>query len=449
MESFGLSVVALAAIAVPGVLFIISFLSGSLVKRTSISFGPAVDIAIFLFLSFVINALYGGSIGFIISLICRFFREPALLPTLLTIIQQFVAGVAASFSSELYISLFAFAYLLLISLFSIVCGYCFAFIFDASTSIFSNHLFSRAAWIGRQRGTTICSILCKFGGENSFVIYIGELKSILINDQHEIAYLSISRVQRSLLRFGLYEGQILVSDPGAVEGIGLSADLVINGSEIENIALSYLSVKDTKTREYKNFVSLRRRIYGVILVPALISMICYAGLLWHPPSVATVLSPASPNLTIMITSQIQLNAEIVKELPIISKDLTGIFVDLDRLTGPGQPPGHSLSAFRVLFDWNSAQLTPFDAAIITTAAAAYESDKSSAIEVSGYADHSGAMALNRALAERRARAVVSQLVDDHVPLSNIFIHAFGSTSVSAKSGAAADAEDRRVEIIVQ
>ena len=59
-------------------------------------------------------------------------------------------------------------------------------------------LFTRVASTARTGGATICSALCRFGGENSFVIYIGEVRWIVLDDKNAVNYLSMSLTRRSL-----------------------------------------------------------------------------------------------------------------------------------------------------------------------------------------------------------------------------------------------------------
>jgi len=47
VSSYGLAIVALAATVSPGVIFVLSFFNFSIIKRNAITFGPAVDLAVF------------------------------------------------------------------------------------------------------------------------------------------------------------------------------------------------------------------------------------------------------------------------------------------------------------------------------------------------------------------------------------------------------------------
>ncbi|MDE2581914.1 MAG: OmpA family protein [Rhodospirillales bacterium] len=106
-------------------------------------------------------------------------------------------------------------------------------------------------------------------------------------------------------------------------------------------------------------------------------------------------------------------------------------------------------SYLVFFDWDSAALTARARDIVHTAAQNVSRVQVTRIEVNGYTDTSGSPAYNRALSERRGRAVAAELVRDGVAANLIVIHGFGETHLLVPTGPnVREPQNRRVEIIL-
>jgi OmpA-OmpF porin, OOP family len=105
--------------------------------------------------------------------------------------------------------------------------------------------------------------------------------------------------------------------------------------------------------------------------------------------------------------------------------------------------------YLVFFNWDSAALSARARAIVRTAAQNVSRVQVTRIEVNGYTDTSGTPAYNRALSERRAHAVASELVRDGVAAGSITIRGFGETHPLVPTGPGVrEPQNRRVEIIL-
>jgi len=105
------------------------------------------------------------------------------------------------------------------------------------------------------------------------------------------------------------------------------------------------------------------------------------------------------------------------------------------------------SSYRVLFNWDRADLTDQGRQIIREAAAV---SGNSRIEVDGHTDTSGPQRYNLVLSMRRARAVATELVRDGVPLAAINIQGYGEAQPLVPTGdGVREPLNRRVEIILQ
>jgi len=106
--------------------------------------------------------------------------------------------------------------------------------------------------------------------------------------------------------------------------------------------------------------------------------------------------------------------------------------------------------YLVFFDWNRSDLTDRARQIISEAAAARTTVRSTRIEVSGHADRSGSDAYNQALSMRRAEAVAAELVRRGVPRSELVIQAFGeSRPLVPTADGVREPQNRRVEIVLR
>jgi len=295
MSSFGLSIIALAAMVAPGVLFIVSFFSASLIKRTSISFGPAIDIAVFSSLSLVINGVYGGCVGWLIAIPFGRLNQPRLLPSLTDTLYQFGSSTGMlDKSSILSASLFCYVYLVAISIASVCLGICCSILYDLSGVRFANSVLTRTAQIARRRGVTICSALCKFGGDGTFVIYIGEIKEIVLNEKNEIGYILIRQVRRSVLHIEATAMTVHHSLPEQIPGIEDPRDeFKIPGASIENIAFRHFDMWPVLGAGKRFRFLLKLAICGLfVVVPPLISLYKYHGLITQSLSPAAGCAPA-------------------------------------------------------------------------------------------------------------------------------------------------------------
>jgi OmpA-OmpF porin, OOP family len=117
---------------------------------------------------------------------------------------------------------------------------------------------------------------------------------------------------------------------------------------------------------------------------------------------------------------------------------------------PPPPPAAQAQTFQVYFGLNEATLTGRNLTVVKDAAAAAAKGASTRIEVTGYADTSGNAAANRALSERRAKAVTAALVRDGVAMGAISTQARGDTNPAVATGpGVVESKNRRVEILLQ
>jgi hypothetical protein len=270
MSSFGLSIVALAAMVGPGVIFFVSFFNFSIIKRTTISFGPAVDIAVFFSLSLLINALFGGFIGWVAAA----FYDPCgtrmladLIGTLSLLIH---GGREPQVCSTGFWASYFYLYLTILCVASAILGGCAVLLYESLGFSFGSGVFKKITRCARTAGVTTCSALCKFGGENSLIVYVGRVNEITLDDKYNISYLSISNVQRSLLTIG---AQVSASAAEDIANIASSDEFVIPGASIENIAFSHLNGRMTR-RSYARMLLCTL----AICLPILISLVMYFNL---------------------------------------------------------------------------------------------------------------------------------------------------------------------------
>ncbi|HVG82604.1 MAG TPA: OmpA family protein [Methylomirabilota bacterium] len=106
--------------------------------------------------------------------------------------------------------------------------------------------------------------------------------------------------------------------------------------------------------------------------------------------------------------------------------------------------------FVVLFDLGQASLDAEDLTVVSSAAAEFRRTGSTRVVVRGHTDTSGSAELNRALSERRARAVADELVRQGVPTDAITTDAAGETALAVQTGDdVVEANNRRVEIDIE
>ena len=284
MLSFGITIVALASVVAPGVLFVVSFFTFSIIKRTAISFGPAIDVAVFFSLSLLINGLFGGFIGWL-SLGIYDPCGQRLLPEINSVIGQLFVGSAGSGGcSTQSAAAFFYIYLTLLCVMSCLAGAVAVAGVELSGLRFAHGVFTKVSSTARKSGVTTCSALCKFGGENSFVIYTGEVREIVLDDKNYITHLSIKKTQRSLMHI---QYGITATGAAAIPFVSETDEFIIPGASIQNVAFSHIALPGWPWRAV-GIVATLVLFIGFLLF----SVDQYAGLLFGagaPP--AAILRP--------------------------------------------------------------------------------------------------------------------------------------------------------------
>lgn len=265
MGSFSLAVVGLGAIVAPGVLLAVSFYGVSIIRRTSISFGPAIDIALFASLSLLINGLYGGFIGWV-SLRVYNPCHASLLVEITDISQELLSPSITSGGCPVpSLAGFLYMYMGFLTLLSCFVG-AFAMILAETLGLtFAHGVFSATASAARKGGATICSALCNFGGEHSFIIYVGEVKEILLDEKLLVSHLLLKQVRRSLLYVG---DTVQATDATDIPDIARNDEIVIPGSTIQNLAFAHI----WNTRTYRFYMMLQALF---LVLPFLASVFVY------------------------------------------------------------------------------------------------------------------------------------------------------------------------------
>ena len=97
----------------------------------------------------------------------------------------------------------------------------------------------------------------------------------------------------------------------------------------------------------------------------------------------------------------------------------------------------------VLFATDSAELTPAGRALLDRLAPCWSHGR---FEIEGHTDGAGTDAINQPLSERRAQAIVDQLIKDGVDASSLTARGYGSSRpVADNSTPEGRAKNRRVE----
>jgi OOP family OmpA-OmpF porin len=114
---------------------------------------------------------------------------------------------------------------------------------------------------------------------------------------------------------------------------------------------------------------------------------------------------------------------------------------------PAPPPPVPERVFIVFFDWDKDAITQDGMTIIQQAADAYKSGAMVQIQVTGYADRSGAAGYNQRLSERRANNVAKALASLGVPQDQMAVSGHGENDnrVPTADGVR-EPQNRRVEI---
>jgi len=95
------------------------------------------------------------------------------------------------------------------------------------------------------------------------------------------------------------------------------------------------------------------------------------------------------------------------------------------LTNPPPAPPPPIRAWMVFFDTNSSTLSQQANATVRAAADVARASASSKVEVSGFTDTEGSVAINQAVATRRVNSVRDALVKAGVPAQSIRVVAEG------------------------
>lgn len=101
----------------------------------------------------------------------------------------------------------------------------------------------------------------------------------------------------------------------------------------------------------------------------------------------------------------------------------------------------------ILFDTGKSDLKPAAIQNITKMASILKKYPENVLMIRGYTDSTGSAAVNKALSEKRASAVKSQLVAHGVPADTVSVEGMGPASpVAPNTTAAGRSQNRRVEI---
>ena len=120
---------------------------------------------------------------------------------------------------------------------------------------------------------------------------------------------------------------------------------------------------------------------------------------------------------------------------------------------PPPPPGplaapQGARVFTVYFGWNRSWVGPAGMAVLQQAAAVYKGGGVVTVQVTGYADTSGAPGYNMRLSARRAKHVAHVLAHLGVPWNAMTIAAAGETNLAVPTpDGVPEARNRRVTVV--
>lgn len=113
------------------------------------------------------------------------------------------------------------------------------------------------------------------------------------------------------------------------------------------------------------------------------------------------------------------------------------------------PPVQPSREYMVFFDFNSTDITPQSAQIITDAASSAKSTSTIRLEVTGHTDTSGSPTYNERLSKRRADAVKAELIRRGIPENQIVIAWRGeSQPLVATADNIREPSNRRAQIVI-
>ena len=107
-------------------------------------------------------------------------------------------------------------------------------------------------------------------------------------------------------------------------------------------------------------------------------------------------------------------------------------------------------SYEVFFDFNKATLTPEAKNILASAAADYRAGKYVKVVVTGHTDTVGSAKVNKALSERRAASVKSELAAQGVPPTAVAMRGVGKNDLLVPTAdGVREAQNRRAEIVFE
>jgi OmpA-OmpF porin, OOP family len=109
---------------------------------------------------------------------------------------------------------------------------------------------------------------------------------------------------------------------------------------------------------------------------------------------------------------------------------------------PAPPPPPPQQSFNVYFNSGSSRLTPEAHQIVEAAAAHFKSGPPSPVQVTGYTDTAGSVALNQRLSQQRAQTVANALEAGGVPQTDVTVSGAGEAAAGESA-----AHSRRVELV--
>ncbi len=104
--------------------------------------------------------------------------------------------------------------------------------------------------------------------------------------------------------------------------------------------------------------------------------------------------------------------------------------------------------FKVLFPFDSAELTPEAVAILLDALASYRENQPMYIAVDGHTDTAGTEEYNQPLSEERANAVARSLIGLGIPAEMVSVAGYGEDRPQAVTGDGVRAQPNRRSVIV-
>lgn len=104
--------------------------------------------------------------------------------------------------------------------------------------------------------------------------------------------------------------------------------------------------------------------------------------------------------------------------------------------------------FKVLFPFDSAELTPEAVAILLDALASYRENQPMHITVDGHTDTAGTEEYNQTLSEERANAVAQSLISLGIPTEMVSVAGYGEDRPQAVTGDDVRAQPNRRSVIV-